>query len=241
MTFLFIFAHPDDETVACAGTIHQLVERGCAVHVIHATDGGAGEVTKSAAQSRLEQLASVAALREEEMQAAASHLGLSSYQTLGIPDGTITNGDVWGKLKELLIEQIDQLKPHIVTTFDHTGWYYHLDHVGVSIATTLAYQQAAHRPEALLFSHFRPKGVVSKWKYVFPDNPPISHRVTVTDREHKLQAMQQHASQDLSVPEQFMNQEKVHQEEYQLAFATKVGTQLLKETKIFQPVLKTAK
>ncbi len=236
MTFLFIFAHPDDETVACAGTIFQLVTQGHIVHLLHATDGGAGEVTKPAARTRLKKLKTVAALRQEEMEAVASHLGLATYQTLNFPDGTITNGDVWGRLKEVLIEQIDQLKPQVIVTFDHTGWYYHLDHVGVSIATTLAYQQAAHRPDALLFSHFRPKGVVSKWKYVFPDNPPISHCVTVTDREHKLRAMQQHASQDLSVPEQFLHAQERHEEEYQLAFASDVGEALLRETEIFLPV-----
>lgn len=26
MMFLFVFAHPDDETIACAGTTHKLIQ-----------------------------------------------------------------------------------------------------------------------------------------------------------------------------------------------------------------------
>ena len=45
LNFLFIFAHPDDETVACAGTILQLRAAGHLVTVVSVTDGGAGEAS----------------------------------------------------------------------------------------------------------------------------------------------------------------------------------------------------
>jgi N-acetylglucosamine malate deacetylase 2 len=239
MTFLFIFAHPDDESVACAGTIRQLVKHGDIVHLIHATDGGAGEVVTPSAQAKLNSLGSVAALRQKEMRAVCEHLGIAQYEYLPFADGTITNAHVWNSLKAEIIKKIEALKPDVIITFEHTGWYFHLDHVGVSIATTLAYQQAEHRAHALLFSHFRPDGTEQKWKYVFPKQGNITHKVVVNEVEHKLATLDKHESQNLEIPKQFITQQQPHEEYYQLALAEEHGASALEAHPVFHPFRRT--
>lgn len=232
MKFLFVFAHPDDETIACAGTIHQLSQAGHEVMLVSVTDGGAGEVMKPA-EKKLQELGSVKKLRRFELEQVSQHLGLQKHQYLEYEDGQITNQEVWGKLKEDIIEVFERERPDVVVTFDHTGWYFHLDHVGVSIATTWAFKQSIHRPQALLLSQLRITG--SKWEYVYPPLAP-THYVVVKDVHHKIQAMQQHASQDLETPKQFVVSEKTHKEWYQLAFAEENNNTLIEESGIFLPV-----
>jgi LmbE family N-acetylglucosaminyl deacetylase len=231
LKFLFIFAHPDDETVACAGTILQLIEAGHEVTLISVTDGGAGEVS-AAAQPQLKKYGSVGQLRRAELQAVSEFLHVQKLQFLEFQDGQITNQDVWGKLRSDLIDIIDAEKPDFVITFDHSGWYFHLDHVGVSIATTLAFQQSAHRPHGLLLSLMQVEG--TKWNYVYAQELPVTHRVDASsERKQKLAALELHLSQDTTPIEQKMKQENPHFELYQLVFATSNAQELLRSTQIF--------
>lgn len=232
--YLFIFAHPDDETVACAATIHKLVNHGDEVTVVSVTDGGAGEVSE-AAQAKLAQLPSVNHLRRVELDDALRVLGVQQSRVLDFQDGQITNEMTWGALRSSLIDVIDEFKPNVLITFDHSGWYFHLDHVATSIATTWAVQQATHRPDVFFLSHFRVKN--TKWKYVFSDDIPATHVVSVDDvKEVKMQALAQHLSQNLSEPKRQLAEETRSFEYYQLASVTEHGKTLLKNHWLFQPV-----
>ena len=44
---LGVFAHPDDESFACGGTLARYAAEGADVHIIIATDGVAGSVEQS--------------------------------------------------------------------------------------------------------------------------------------------------------------------------------------------------
>lgn len=232
MTYLFVFAHPDDETVACAGTIKQLTSQGETVHIVSATAGAAGEVME-AAKEKVKLKGSLSAVRQDEYRAVGKHLGVASEKILEFEDGEITNKIVWTKLQDDIVEEINTLKPDVVITFDHTGWYYHLDHVGVSIATTLAYQESEHRPQALLFSHFQPGG--TKWRYVFRP-APATHQVKVQDKDHKLTTLDLHQSQDLTRPRDFITENNDHYELYELAMADERGKKLFNKHKLFQKI-----
>lgn len=231
MKYLFVFAHPDDETVACAGTIKSLVEKGDEVVLVLATAGDAGEVMEPA-QKQLKKLGSVEKLRRKELQSVTKHLGITDCIILGHKDGQITNLSVWGSLKEDIIAQIELHKPDVVITFDHTGWYYHLDHVGTSIAATLAYQQSIHRPQALLFSHYQPTGMNNKWKYIFRPSP-ATHQVIIKDTNHKLAAINKHTSQNLTTPREYLQNQKPAAEFYELAMADERGKALFVDHPIF--------
>ncbi|PWU22900.1 hypothetical protein C5B42_04935 [Candidatus Cerribacteria bacterium 'Amazon FNV 2010 28 9'] len=236
MTYLFFFAHPDDESVACAATMHALVQNGDRVIVVLATDGAAGEMSLKA-QKDLEHHKSIANLRREEAKKAQETIGYHELRFLNFQDGQITNEMVWKSLKESCITMIDEYKPDVVITFDHSGWYFHLDHVGVSIATTLAVQQATHRTDAFLIVHMSVKQ--GKWKYIFPDILPITHTVNATAyKAMKLLTLDAHLSQDLEIIRKKVMEEANHLELYQLAFATEKGKKLLHDHPVFHTVTK---
>lgn len=228
-----IFAHPDDESAGCAGTIKQLVDQGDQVFLVCATDGNAGEICGEAKKT-IRNYSCLGDLRREEMANVCKHLGIAKHVFLNFDDGKITNCDVWDTLQQKITETIDIIKPDVVVTFDHSGWYYHLDHVGVSIATTIAYQQATHRPHALLFSLVKMDR--RKWHYIFKDLP-YTHQVEVKDKKHKLKALALHGSQNLEQPRKWVEEREPHCEFFQLALADEKGTQMFEEHPIFTKVI----
>lgn len=214
MRTLCIFAHPDDESAGIGGTIARLTEAGHEVHVVSATDGNAGEVMDSALENLKQHNNHLGSLRREEFSRACTALGATG-EILDFTDGGITNQDVWGKLTTKMIDVIDAYKPDILITFDHTGWYYHLDHVGVSIAVTLAAQQCEHQDFAFMLSHIKMSS--GKWRYCFPDVLPTTHSVSIDSvKDKKLAAVEAHASQDLEVVKHRLAQKNVQPELFQL-------------------------
>lgn len=232
--FLFIFAHPDDESVASAGTIRQLVDQGHHVTVAVATDGAAGEISERARDQWEAHGKNLSLLRQEELHKVQKILGFQELRWLGFGDGEITNKDVWGKLKFAIIDLINDVQPNVVVTHDHTGWYFHLDHVGVSIATVWAIDEAQHQVDLFLVSHFR--SLNTKWAYAYNPYQPITHTVQLVgeQRDIKQQAYEAHASQNLSEPQKLLQARDPYYEQYELVRATELGQRWL-TTSIFQP------
>ena len=234
MKYLFLFAHPDDETIASAGTIKQLSDTGNEVMLVSATDGAAGEVIPEA-QQKLSEFTSVGQMRRNELQQVANLLGITHLRVLDFVDGELNNKQVWGALTAAFVSIIDEFKPDVLVTFDHSGWYYHLDHVGVSIAATTAFHQASHVPDCFFLNYLRVKG--SKWKYFYPEIVPITHYVDVTmQRDLKLQALNLHLSQDTKTVEKKIADEQTHYELYQLVTATSKGEELFAKHSIFHKI-----
>jgi LmbE family N-acetylglucosaminyl deacetylase len=234
MKWLFIFAHPDDETVSCGGTIKKLAELGHEVILVSATDGSAGEVMKPA-QEKLLEFGSLGALRRYEFQQVADFLGAQKARILDFADGEITNQMVWSSLTLAMGEVIEEYQPDALVTFDHTGWYFHLDHVGVSIATTLAAHQASSKPALFFHTHMKVENV--KWSYVFPDKLPLTHQVNVDDiKQEILHALDLHQSQGTDPVRNWINQRQPYCEFFQLVFADERGRQLLAELPFFEAV-----
>ncbi len=82
LTILAFFAHPDDETMLCGGTLALLAESGAAVHYLCATRGEGGEVGDPPLCSQEE----LGAVREQEMVCAVQALGGRSLTFLGYTD-----------------------------------------------------------------------------------------------------------------------------------------------------------
>ena len=74
MNILAYFAHPDDETMLCGGTLALLARGGAQVHFLSATRGEGGEV----GEPPLTTHARLGQVREEEMKCAVQALGGSS-------------------------------------------------------------------------------------------------------------------------------------------------------------------
>ncbi|NLE75631.1 MAG: PIG-L family deacetylase, partial [Chloroflexi bacterium] len=79
---LAVFAHPDDETFLCGGTLALLARRGAPVQVLTATRGQAG----SCGEPPLCHPEALGALREGELRCACAALGCAPPLLLDYAD-----------------------------------------------------------------------------------------------------------------------------------------------------------
>lgn len=221
MKYLFLLAHPDDEAVAAGGTIRLLANQGNEVIVVLATKGEAGEGQAD---------------RLKEFERSCGILGITKTEVLNFKDGEINNKIVWGGLELAFIDAIEKYQPDAVITFDHSGWYFHLDHVGVSIAALRAVQRAKHKVGTLLFTLFHPPGIKIKWPYVYQQPLPVTHMVEVKSViKKKIQAIKAHKSQYLGfLPSMLLG--RMNKEYFQLVLATKKGKMWFNKSEIFKKI-----
>src|SRR5438105_13212095 len=79
---LGIFAHPDDESLACGGTLARLSDAGARVVILCATRGEAGSISDPA----LVPNGDLGGVRERELRDAAAVLGVAEVIILDHPD-----------------------------------------------------------------------------------------------------------------------------------------------------------
>ena len=154
---LFVFAHPDDESLF-SGTMAHYVQQGVQVTLVCATKGEAGEISDPS----LATPDNLGTAREAELRCACEVIGITNLHLLGYcdsgMDGTPENDLPTAfiqadpdNVRLKLIRIIREVKPHIVVTFEPHGWYGHPDHIAASRYTTEAYHQAGdptYFPEA---------------------------------------------------------------------------------------------
>jgi N-acetyl-1-D-myo-inositol-2-amino-2-deoxy-alpha-D-glucopyranoside deacetylase len=143
---LLVHAHPDDETINNGATMALYADRGAQVTLVTCTRGEEGEILVPG----LSHLASteqdlLGLHRETELAAAMKALGITDYRFLGAPTtkfrdsgmmGTDPNNrpDVFWQADldaaaTLLVDVIEEVKPHILITYDEIGGYGHPDHI----------------------------------------------------------------------------------------------------------------
>ncbi|HUU34897.1 MAG TPA: PIG-L deacetylase family protein [Vicinamibacterales bacterium] len=132
---LGVFAHPDDESLACGGLLARCASLGVVTTLLCLTRGEAGpgvephHADETAARRRL------GALRTRELDAAARVLGLGDVVVLDHEDGMLP----WlapEVLEADIRAAIERLRPDAVVTFGADGLYWHPDHVAVHERTT---------------------------------------------------------------------------------------------------------
>jgi N-acetyl-1-D-myo-inositol-2-amino-2-deoxy-alpha-D-glucopyranoside deacetylase len=132
-TVLGIFAHPDDESLACGGTLARLADAGARVIVVCASRGEAGSISDPA----LVVDGDLGVVRVRELREAAAVLGVAEAIVLDHPDGELRWEDVPELHAEILM-MIERYRPDAVITFAEDGLYWHLDHIGVHERTYTA-------------------------------------------------------------------------------------------------------
>jgi LmbE family N-acetylglucosaminyl deacetylase len=132
-TVLGVFAHPDDESLACGGTLARLADAGARVVVLCASRGEAGSISDPA----LVPDGDLGGVRARELREAAAVLGVSEVIVLHHPDGDLRWEDV-SELHEEIVGAIARYRPDAVITFAEDGLYWHLDHIGVHERTYTA-------------------------------------------------------------------------------------------------------
>ncbi len=159
--FLFVHAHPDDESLGTGATIAHYVARGAQVRVVTCTLGEEGEVVgerwAGLAADRADQLGGY---RIGELTAALRELGLAEPTFLGGAGRWRDSGMASARplasrrfveadpqeAVGALVAIIRDLRPHVVVSYDPNGGYGHPDHIQAHEVTTAAVA-AAHGPD----------------------------------------------------------------------------------------------
>ena len=143
---LLVHAHPDDETINNGATMAMYAALGAEVTLITCTRGEEGEVLiPELAHLAANQSDALGPHREIELADAMRALGVSDHRFLGTDSlkfrdsgmmGTEPNNrpDVFWQAQvdsaaDLLVTVIDEIKPHVLITYDEFGGYGHPDHI----------------------------------------------------------------------------------------------------------------
>jgi N-acetyl-1-D-myo-inositol-2-amino-2-deoxy-alpha-D-glucopyranoside deacetylase len=143
---LLVHAHPDDETINNGATMAMYAALGADVTLVTCTRGEEGEVLieehshKAATHDDL-----LGDHREIELADAMKALGIKDFRFLGAPHRKYRDSGMmetepnkrednfWNapfdEATSYLIEIIEEVKPHILITYDEFGGYGHPDHI----------------------------------------------------------------------------------------------------------------
>lgn len=155
-TILAVFAHPDDESLACGGTLARLADAGARVVLLCASRGESGSVSDESLVTARD----LGGVRSDELREAARTLGISDVDVLigDHPDGDLRWADV-PELHDEIVAAIVRYRPDGIITFAEDGLYWHLDHIGVHERTYTAVRSLGAEAPPLYYVTI-PKGVM---------------------------------------------------------------------------------
>jgi LmbE family N-acetylglucosaminyl deacetylase len=191
-----VLAHPDDESVGCAGALAVAHATGATTRLLVVTRGEAG--TPDGTPD-----AGVGGTREAELICAARAVGLDEVSILdGYPDGGVAD-ELFDRLVEEIAAWLADRRPAAVITFGPHGVTGHPDHVAVGSATRWAVERLSESglaPHAVyvISPVFDPGGLRFD---LSPEEQAATHRIDITDvADRKLAALECHASQEDLAP-----------------------------------------
>ena len=126
---LIIAAHPDDETIGCAGTIRRHITRGDDVYAISFTDG---------VSSRHETITSSEEIEDRRIAAkeSANTLGFEWLAKGDYPDNKLDTVPLL-ELAKFIEQAKSKIKPSVIYT--HSSADLNIDHRKVHEATLIAF------------------------------------------------------------------------------------------------------
>jgi LmbE family N-acetylglucosaminyl deacetylase len=138
-SLLAVFAHPDDESLACGGLLALCADRGVRVTLLCATHGENHAGVRD--DVWFDQ-------RARELDAAAQVLGIAEVILLDYRDGFLP----WAPdLSDRIEVEIRRVGPDVVLTFGKDGLYWHPDHIAICDATTAAVDSMGAEGPALYY------------------------------------------------------------------------------------------
>ena len=138
-----VLAHPDDESLGVGGTLAKYASEGVEVFLLTATRGESGRYRgHRAGHQEHPGPAALAKIREAELRAAASVLGVREVSVLGYPDRLLDRANPRDAIA-VIAGHLRRVRPDVVVTFGPDGAYGHPDHIAVCQFTTAAIVAAA--------------------------------------------------------------------------------------------------
>lgn len=171
---LLLAPHPDDDLIGAGCTAGLHVAQGDEVHVVVVYDGAAGNEGSHLAPAEF------VAVRQREALAGGAHLGLSSYEFWGYPEGHEPGPDEFRAGVERLAAVIAERRPRTI----YAPWVgeHHVDHHVLARVTRGAIARAGFDGDAWGYE---------VWSALVP-----TRLVDVTDLfERKVAGLAEHRSQ----------------------------------------------
>lgn len=138
-----VLAHPDDEALGLGGTLAKYASEGVEVYLVTATRGESGRYRGHGADdSEHPGPVALAKIREAELRAAASALGVHDVSLLDYHDQQVDRANPRQAVAEI-VGHLRRVRPEVVVTFGPEGGYGHPDHIAISQFTTAAIVAAA--------------------------------------------------------------------------------------------------
>ena len=143
---LLVHAHPDDETINNGATMALYAALGAQVTLITCTRGEEGEVlTPELTHLASSETDSLGEHREIELTNAMKALGVTDFRFLAEGEGKYRDSGMMGtepnnrpdvfwqadleEASDYLVKVIEEVKPHVLITYDEIGGYGHPDHI----------------------------------------------------------------------------------------------------------------
>ena len=143
LKLMAILAHPDDESLGVGGTLAKYATEGVDVALLTATRGERGRYHGHRAEEEEHPgVAALAGIREQELRAAVSVLGVRRVSLLDYPDQQLACANPHEAIASIACE-LRRSRPDVVVTFGPDGAYGHPDHIAISQFTTAATMVAA--------------------------------------------------------------------------------------------------
>jgi LmbE family N-acetylglucosaminyl deacetylase len=161
-----VLAHPDDESLGLGGTLAKYASAGVDVFLITATRGDSGRFRgyRLGDHQHPGRLA-LANLRESELRAAASTLGVREVSILDYSDQQLDQASP-REAVNTIARHIRRAQPDVVVTFGPDGAYGHPDHIAISQFTTTAIVAAADPAYSCDGTEAKQSHMVSKLYYI---------------------------------------------------------------------------
>jgi N-acetyl-1-D-myo-inositol-2-amino-2-deoxy-alpha-D-glucopyranoside deacetylase len=175
---LLVHAHPDDETINNGSTMAMYAALGAHVTLVTCTRGEEGEVLiPDLAHLAAHATDSLGEHRVEELAQAMKALGISDHRFLG--EGIVKYRDsgmmgtdpnnrpdvFWQADIEVASDQlaaiIEEVKPHVLITYDDFGGYGHPDHIQAHRVAMRAAEKAAWNIQKIYWN-VMPKSVIQE-------------------------------------------------------------------------------
>ena len=192
---LAVFAHPDDETSAAAGTLMHYAREGVDIHVVTATRGERGDLgTGDLAIARRD----LPAVREAELRAVLALYGAHPPILLDYRDHELSTAD-FATLTQDVLRVMVSVRPEVVITFGPSGISGHEDHTTLHRAATEAFHR--YRDTAVvaprLYYVAIPQEVAARFAFhLHPSEMTLSVCIDIAEvKPMKLQGLRTYRSQ----------------------------------------------
>ena len=138
-----VLAHPDDESLGVGGTMAKYASEGVDVSLLTATRGDGGRYRGyPPGDPQHPGSSSLGNIREGELRAAASVLGVREVSLLDYQDGNLDRANA-REVIAAIVKHLRRVRPDVVITFGPDGAYGHPDHIAISQFTAAAITAAA--------------------------------------------------------------------------------------------------